>query len=227
MIWSGTVVVFGKSSGQSGCLTVQAAGPSRDASRRHTASGLPRIEGRKGKIVDSQLYSSFPNDAPGLRYFEEWKASESSGVPPFQHSTGPRGARLFSNLQLLAPPGHYASSFDKYYLFLALFSLIYLEWPLPLSCNTSFEMSLSRALPLRSGRGALFRASPSTCRLTQHYVLSGRTFSTSAQRDATWGFIGLGQMGRYSQVGEAFNVFQWHCLIDIDNLFVYHRLQHG
>ncbi|GKZ75939.1 hypothetical protein AnigIFM56816_003400 [Aspergillus niger] len=56
-------------------------------------------------------------------------------------------------------------------------------------------MSLSRALPLCRGTSTLFRASPSALRLAHHYPLSGRTFSTSAQRDATWGFIGLGQMG--------------------------------
>lgn len=205
---------------------VQAAGPSRDAPQRHTASGLPRIEGRKGKIVDSQLYSSFPNDAPVLRYLKNGKPRKAA---EFHLSSTPLGRGVLGcsptyscslpQVTTLLPSANTSS--------LAQLSLLYLEWPLPLSCNTSFEMSLSRALPLRSGRGALFRASPSTCRLTQHYALSGRTFSTSAQRDATWGFIGLGQMGRYSQVGEAFNTFQWHCLIDIDNLFVYHRLQHG
>ncbi|OJZ88603.1 hypothetical protein ASPFODRAFT_549457 [Aspergillus luchuensis CBS 106.47] len=88
VIWSGTVVVFGESSGESGCLTVQAAGPSRDASRRHTASGLPRIEGRKEKIVDSQLYSSFPNDAPGLRYLKNGKPRKAA---EFHHSSSPPG----------------------------------------------------------------------------------------------------------------------------------------
>ncbi|KAF9885887.1 hypothetical protein FE257_012267 [Aspergillus nanangensis] len=53
-------------------------------------------------------------------------------------------------------------------------------------------MSVSPALSLPLRRVPVTRTLPSAVRLSRFHP---RAFSTSVQRDATWGFIGLGQMG--------------------------------
>lgn len=67
----------------------------------------------------------------------------------------------------------------------------------------SVAMSLSAGLSLPLRRMTVSNSLPSTFRFSQ---ISSRAFSTTLHRDATWGFIGLGQMGMSSSSVSVFRL---------------------